>query len=307
MNRLHQIDANLLVALDVLLEERQVTRAADRLGVTQPAMSQTLQRLREALDDPLLVRSGSRMVATPRAEKIQVPLRAALRALERTIEETPSFDPSAATRVFRLACLDTYAPSVLPRLFSLVADAGPGLEVDVLPLRVGDVYDQLRSGEVDVAILGPRSVPSDIHAEQFVQERMVSMVREQHPILASPITTEAYVRWPHSVFRITGRGDYPIDQRLAQTGLKRRIAGRTPYFLVAASLVVDSDLIVTLPSSAATAFARRWPVTLFEPPLPGDLRYWTHIAWASFLEADPGHRWFRGAVAEIGADISVEG
>lgn len=307
MSRLARIDANLLVALDVLLEERHVTRAAQRLGVTQSAMSQTLQRLREAIDDPILVRSGRQMVATPRAEALAAPLRAALRALDAVLGGADDFEPAAAQRTFRLATLDTYGHTLLPPLVARLAEVGPGVDVEVVGHGTDTVWEALRGGEVELAVIGPWDAPADVVTAPLLAERMVAMVREGHPILAGPIDMAAYARWPHAVTRISGRGRYPIDLRLEAAGMARRVVARTPYFLAAPALVADSDLIVTVPRSAARAFAGRWPVRLFDPPIGGAMQYVVSLAWPQFLDADAGHRWLREVLFEIGRGVERDG
>ncbi|MEZ4432017.1 MAG: LysR family transcriptional regulator [bacterium] len=300
MSRLGQIDANLLVALDVLLEERHVTRAAQRLGVTQSAMSQTLQRLRDAFGDPLLVRSGRQMVPTPRGEAIGPGLRAALRGLDSVLSGAEGFEPGSARRTFRIACLDAYSANLVPRLVARLAEAGPGLDVDVVALDVDAIWDQLRARAVELAIIGPWARPADVEGAPLLRERLVGMVRAGHPLLGGPIDAAAYVRWPHAVTRISGRGSHPIDERLAALGLSRRVVARTPYFLAAPALVVASDVVVTVPRSAARAFAARWPVVLFDPPIGAPIEYAVSMAWPNHLAADAGHRWLRGEVAAIG-------
>jgi DNA-binding transcriptional LysR family regulator len=292
---LTQIDANLLVALDVLLEERHVTRAAARLGVTQSAMSQTLQRLRTSLDDPLLIRSGKAMVMTPRAEAMVGPLRTALRALEQALVGPTPFDPGAARRSFTVAMLDVYAFNLLPRVLERVAAASPHATIDVLALQLDAVWDQLRDGRLELAIVGPRPIPEDMGSVTLFRERLVSICRRGHPLLSKRISAKAFVRWPHAVFRITGRGTHSIDEQLAARGLERRIATRLPYFLAAPALVSSSDQIVTLPVSLATEFAKRWPIELFDPPL-APMGYDVRMVWPRFLAADGAQRWLRDQV-----------
>ena len=301
--QLHQIDTNLLVALDVLLEERHVTRAAQRLGITQSAMSQTLQRLRETLDDPLLVRSGRTMVATPRGESLAGPLRAALRNLALVLDDV-TVDEATLERRFSITCLDTYSISLVPALFAQIAARAPHVEVEVLPYDRDRVWDRLRSGSAELAITNPDPGPSDMNAAPFLQESMLGLVRKGHPLLDGDLTVERYAQWPHAVVRITGRGDSLIDRLLAEQGLKRRIVGRTPFFLSAPSIVVESDLIMTVPKSAARIFARQWPLEVFVPPV-GPMAYQANLAWPRWLDADPGHRWMRELVLEIGREMSA--
>ncbi|MEM6293156.1 MAG: LysR family transcriptional regulator [Myxococcota bacterium] len=296
--RLSQIDTNLLVALDVLLQERHVTRAAQRLGITQSAMSQTLGRLRDILGDPILVRSGRAMVTTPRCEALAGPLRIALRDLERVFTDD-AVDPGSITRSFTLTCLDTYAISLVPELFSRVAATAPGIDVTVVPYDRDRVWEQLRGGETELAITGFGEVPSDMVSVPFLAESMLGVVRRGHPLLDGELTAERYAHWPHAVFRITGRGTHAVDRHLSDRGLERRIVGRTPYFLSAPAIVAGSDLIMTVPTSAARIFAQHWALELFEPPI-GPMPYQASLTWARWMDADPGHQWLREQVLEIG-------
>lgn len=298
LSTLARMDVNLLVALDVLLEERSVTRAAKRLAVTQSAMSQTLQRLRDTLDDPLLVRRGLGMVPTPRAEALAAPLRVALEALERAIVAQPSFDPARATRTFRLALYDVYSLNVLPRVTArLLADA-PDVELEVVPVDTDAIEDQLRRGDVDVALLRTRAFPSDLAHESALSERLVTMLREDHPALAEgePSAREL-ARYPHAMIRLSARTGSDVDQRLAAKGLQRRVRVRQPYFLAAAAMATASDVVVSLPATAGRALAARWPVVLLDPPF-GTFTYAVGPTWSRHYDAEPGHRWFRGLVLD---------
>jgi len=300
MPRLAQIDANLLVALDVLLEERQVTRAARRLGVSQSAMSQTLQRLRDALDDPLLVRSGRRMVPTPRAVELQPQLHAAIQALDRLVSESPGFSPADDARRFRVTCTDNYTFSIVSRLIAALARTGRHLSLEVLPYDADTVWEQLRAGDVELAMFLPRDgVPNDMLAKPCLRDSMVSMARHDHPIFDTPITAESYASWPHVTFRLTGRGDTPVDRGLEALGVRdRRVVGRVPYFLAAPSLALHADVLVTVPASSGLEFARHWPIELFEPPV-GSMAFTISMMWPRHLDAEPGHRWLRAQVLEV--------
>ena len=305
--RLATLDANLLVAIDVFLEELHITRAAKRLGVSQPAASHMLQRLRDALDDPLLVRSGAGMALTPRALAMAPALKQALQLLERAIYEAAPFDPATATREFRLAMLDIYSLTLIPHLTACLLAAGPGLSLDVQPLLMDQLWEQLRAGLVDAALIGSQwSPPQDVSSAPFLGERLVSMVRHDHPILQGEVTPARYVQWPHVTFRISGQGDHAIDRALAALGLQRRVACRLPYFQVAPLLTVDTDVIVNLPRSLASTFATRWPVASFSPPL--DLQsYEVRLVWPRFLDADPAHAWLRAQILSCPAAAPDEG
>ncbi len=295
--QLKDIDLNLLVALDVLLHECHITRAASRMHLSQPAMSQMLRRLRETFDDALLVRSRGRMVPTPLAEKLKVPLRAALQGLQLAISEPGGFDPGTAERLFRLAIFDHDATTLLPKVLSAIMAEAPGVKIEVVPLDLTEIRNQLRHGDVDLALMSFTQDKGDLMHQVLFEERMVSMVREDHPILHSPapIDLQAFTSWPHATRRITRYPGTAIDRKLEELGTSRQVVVRFPYLLAAAALVASTDLIVTLPRACATLFVGSWPVALFEPPLPS-MRYTFSSVYLATLHKDAGHVWLRGMI-----------
>jgi DNA-binding transcriptional LysR family regulator len=298
------VDVNLLVALDVLLQERHVTRAARRVGVTQSAMSQTLQRLRLLLDDPLLVRRGAAMIPTPRAEALAPALRAALRSLEHALAP-PTFDPATSGATFRIALFDVYAISLVPRLIAALASRAPGVRLEVLAADLSRIKDQLRDGEVDAGVYVPRETAGDIASECVLEEGMVSIVRVGHPVVAGPEppTLEDVLRWPHLRFRITGRGGSAVDDQLAAQGASRRVTVQLAYFLSAPAILCASDLIATVPASAAAVFARQWPLATFRSPF-GPMPLTVRMTWARHLDADPAQVWFREQIRAAAAALA---
>lgn len=290
------IDANLLVALDVFLEERSVTGAARRLGLTQSAASHALARLRATLGDPLLVRSGAVMVPTPRARALAGPLREALQALAAAVVGPVPFSPETATTVFRLAVLDLFATTLVPALVADLAAAGPRLSLDVVALDMSRGWDQLRRGEADAALVGPWAPPDDIRTEPLFEEHIRALVRAGHPLLKGrePLTAARYAAWPHVVFRVSGEGAHPVDTALAALGLTRHKAARLPFFQSAGPLAATTDLVVNLPASVALNLEEADPrLSSFLPPLPAPVRYPVSLAWPRVLDAEPDQAWFR--------------
>lgn len=304
MNLAH-IDVNLLVALDVLLEEMHVTRAARRLGITQSAMSQTLQRARDAFEDPLLVRQGRRMSPSPFAVVLRPRLREALRALERALVRRGAFDPTTAEHTFRIALFDVYATSLLPRLVSSMQSLAPRATLVVQSVSMTDVAKRLRDGQLDLAVLGPREMPTDIITEIVLEESMVSIVREGHPLLERRRPTRRDVlRWPHVVVSIADEGPTAVDHALATRGDVRRVGVRVPFFQSMPAIVAATDLIATVPRSAAAIFRDHWPVISFVSPL-GALRYPVRSAWSRHLDAEPAHQWLRACIREAASSLAA--
>jgi DNA-binding transcriptional LysR family regulator len=290
------LDLNLLVALDAQLHAPTVTAAARHAGVTQSAMSHTLRRLRVALQDPLLVRSGEAMVATPRAESLRGPLRDALLALHQVLHPD-RFEPATSTRTFRIAGPDLFSMLVLPRLLPRLEQDAPGVDVVVVP---GGSPDALRRGDVDLVIApdavwaGPTDRPTELLQRKILEDDYACFVRVGHP-LARAATVATYVAANHVVVSPTGRGGSPIDDALAREGLQRRIAVRVPGFAEAAALVPRTELVLTAPRSLA-----RWVdpgrMSIVAPPLAVP-RQSVSMRWHARLRGDAGLAWFRDQIA----------
>jgi len=297
-NLLRRIDMNLIVALDALLQESNVTRAAAQLGVTQSAMSQSLNRLRQTLDDPILVRSGRQMVPSPRALALRDPLRGLLAELGRTLAAPTQFAPREAKRAFRLAMLETYAYTQIPRLTHQIASESENLTLEVLSLDTDTLWGELRSGSVDLAMAGNWALPEDMDRIKLFDDQVGSMVRSGHPILESEITPETYSRYPHVAFHLRRIGRHPVDEQLEQLGHPRRTVCRLPYFLLAPIFVDHDETIVNLPLSVARAYARELAVETFLPPLPS-LGYSVFLVWSKAHASEPGLQWFKEQVLSL--------
>lgn len=298
LNRLKRMDMNLIIALDALLHEGNVTRAAAEMGVTQSAMSQALSRLRQTLDDPILVRSGRHMVPSPRALSLREPLRLLLSELDRTLVAPEEFEPEKADRLFRLAMLETYAYTQIPRLTHLIASQSQGLTLEVLNLDTATLWTELRTGAVDLAFAGNWDIPEDMDRAKLFDDQVGSMVRKGHPILQAEITPETYVAYPHVAFHLRRSGGHPMDDQLRELGLKRRMVCRLPYFLLAPIFVEHDDTIVNLPMSVARAYAKTLDVEVFMPPLPS-MGYSVFLVWSKAHASDPANLWFRQQVLSL--------
>ena len=303
---LARLDANLIVALDVLLEERNVSRAARRLRVSQPAASHMLRRLRELLGDPLLIRSGGKMVPTTRALALAGPVRAGLTQLERALSSPEDFDPSRDEATLRVAVLDIFATTLVPRLVKEIAQSGPRLRLEVTALDMARSWEQLRAGIMDAAIIGPWDIPSDMLGEPLFDEHLRCLVRADHPILdpAVPVTAARYCAFPQAVFRITGDGGHPIDAALAAQGLSRRVVARLPFFQSAGEVAATTDVIVNLPASLARTLTARDPgLVSFLPPLPAPICYRVSLVWPRALDQAAPQRWLRSRLCASAAAL----
>lgn len=296
------IDFNLLVAFEALLSERNVTRAARRIGVTQPAMSNALRRLRALLGDPVFVRTSEGMTPTPRALALGPAIADALNAI-RTALSASGFDPQRSAARFSVATLDYLEALYFPHLISKLEAAGPAIHLRVR--RLGAIYEapqsQLESGAVDCAV-GPFPQPmtpqSGLLSQVLTQEDWVCVGRRGHPAFRRRLSLKTYAGLRHLAVRYPEPGAYSgmIDRQLAQHGLTRACPASVPHFLTLPFHIAQTDCIATLPRPLATLFARALPLQLAEAPLPEPTA--VSLVWHSRVESDPAQRWLRKIIIE---------
>ena len=302
---LARIDLNLLVALDMLLRLRNVTQAAKRLGITQSAMSHSLRRLRDVFDDPLLVRSSTGMVPTPRAEALADPLRGALVGLANVLDGPREFDPAATERNFRLAAPDLFDALVLPDFLARLARLAPGVTLTAAA-GLDDLPGRLETGDLDLAVVatlvGPDAAPMaaelapELRLRRLFRDEFKAFVRRRHPAITQRrMTAKAFAKLGHILVSPSGRGEGVVDPLLAERGLERRIVFRAPHFATAIAVARETDLVLVAPG-ALNLRAARWG--LCELPLALDLpKHAVNMVWHARLDADPGHAWLRGQLA----------
>ncbi len=295
------LDLNLLVALDALLREAHVTRAAARIGLTQSAMSRSLARLRDVLGDALLVRTGRGMRLTPRAERLAPALGRVLAELAAVLEDAPRFDPRTATRTFAMVMPDFGEVLVLPPLVERLAREAPAVDVDARGASA-DPFGALEAGELDFALLAQRAARPAIVWTPLFPERFVCLVREGNPLASRKLTVEQFAAIPQVLVTPEGRPGGVIDDVLAGMGLRRRVAVRVASFIAAPEIVASSDLMVTLPERIAARAQRYLPLRAME--LPFKLKGFTmSLAWHERMRQDPGHAWFRALAVSVGQEL----
>jgi DNA-binding transcriptional LysR family regulator len=306
MNTLHSLvdlDLNLLVAFVHLAETRSVTRTAERMHVTQSAMSHALRRLREQLDDPLLVRTGATMSLTPRAEALVGPVQAILNDLARVVSEPDGFEPARACRTFRITAPDLFDLLLLGPIWRAIHAVAPGVTLTSSPVS-GALDDALAAGTLDLAVVPvqpelPSSETAQILRRTLFRDHMMAFVRPGHA-LSGGFDLEAFLEARHVLVSPTGSGPGVVDVALSRSGHERQIAVRVPHFASAVELVRGSDLVLCAPASLAKLPSAR--LTAIELPfdVPG---HGVAIAWHRRFTADPGHRWLRDCFAEVSATI----
>jgi DNA-binding transcriptional LysR family regulator len=287
------IDLNLVRVLGALLDERHLTRAGKRLGLSQSAASHALARLWRLFGDPLFVRSSRGLTPTLRASQLAEPVHEALRALDRCFRAEEAFVPRSAARSFSVASSD-YGSFVLARnLLERVTHAAPNVDLWFRTLDA-PVHEQLARGDADVVVLPTRrqEVHTSIRSRALYRERFACLVRKGHPLVKKGIDLAAWTSMRHLLIAPSGAPGGVVDQTLAELGKLRRVAMAVPHFLLAPHLVAASDLIVTVGARVAEAFAETLPVCVVEPPvkLPG---FEVRMYWHERNHRDPAQVWFR--------------
>jgi DNA-binding transcriptional LysR family regulator len=299
---IRNLDLNLLLAFDALMKERNVSRAATRLGLTQPAMSNALGRLRVALDDLILVRTGRVMSPTARAQSLESPVREALSILEQALGEAQS---SLANRAIVVGATEYAEQLLLPRLLSFLAKAHATVQLVVrrLPTLFQAPEDELQAGLLNVAIGFFPEAPSlrpGIHSNHLMEDESVCVVRARHPKLGSSLSMKQYLSLEHvSVFYRTD-GSSIVDRQLLEQKSSRAVVVQVPHLSTALKIVSCTDLATIVPRKYADEFTRCLPIRCMKVPMPlSPLKL--SLLWHSRDDADPGLRLIREHLTEISA------
>jgi len=301
------MDLNLVVALDALLAERHVTRAAARLGITQSAASHALSRLRDVLGDPLLVRgAGGAMVPSAMAQRLAPQLRKVLEDLA-SVLRGDSFDPATARRTFRIGASDYVELVLLPQLSARLARLAPGIDLWVHTFEDwGDA--ELASGKLDCVLAPPRRAarPSGMFEKVVLHESFTCVMRAGHPLAGSRLTLARYCELPHIMVAPRGTPGSFVDDALASLGRTRRVALAVPHFLVVPYIVAATDLVATLASRVAALFATTLDLAIAAPPI-AIAKFAIALAWHERNHHDAAQRWLREQIAAAAADERARG
>ena len=297
------LDLNLLPALEALLRRRNVTHAAAEVGLSQPAMSRALARLRETFGDPLLIRAGGGLAPTPLARSLAPKVGAALDEL-RGLFRAEDFDPAALHRVIRLAGGDAHAILIGPRLMARLEVEAPG--VDLRFEAVGrDIISRMEQGEVDLCLATATTpLPPGVFSEELARDRLALVMRRGHPAANRAWTLADYAAFPHATVAFFADGVSEIDARLAAAGVERRIALTSPYFMAAVAAVAASDLVTTISAAFARRFAGALDLVLRAPPFDDALDM--TMVGMKLRAADPAMQWFRRVLREEAAAAYAE-
>ncbi|HZH14912.1 MAG TPA: LysR family transcriptional regulator [Archangium sp.] len=296
-SRLASVDLNLLVTLDTLLKEKNVTRAAARLGVSQSAMSHSLRRMRTLFDDPLFVSTPRGMIPTPRAQELARPIERMLQEVEHLLDQ-PRFDPGTARRKFKLIASDYTQLVLLPPLLRHLAQHAPGIDIAFRTAR-GELSRHLERGDADLAIgMFDADLPDGIRQELF-QDGFVCLLRADHPAARRPLTLERFLEFSHALVAPRELEDTGmVDTVLGRMSKKRRIALSVPHFLVAPYAIAHSDLLLTIAERIARVVEKPFGLRTLQPPLEMP-RFTISQYWHERWQHDPAHVWLRGTLRQL--------
>lgn len=310
---LKNIDLNLLVYLDALLSTRNVTQAAESMGISQPAMSNGLRRLRELFADPLLIRTKEGMSPTERANELQPLVRKIVAAVEAAVEPDKGFDPAVADRVFRLSVSDYTECTLMPPLLQRMQAIAPNITLDILtPSDVS--YKDVEGGNVDLVINRFDDLPQSFHHKTIWRDGFSCMISRQNPI-REQFDLNSYLESSHVWVSKTGMGIGVgvkpdavqklgwVDDALSRLGKKRRIRLYTRHYQAAMQLAELHDLVITLPSKSANLQKDNPNVIILPPPfeIPEiELK----MAWSSLQQHNPANQWLRGLIAEVATELN---
>ncbi|MFW8589944.1 LysR family transcriptional regulator [Glaciecola sp. 2405UD65-10] len=291
---LHRIDLNLFAVFDAIYTAGSLTKAADVLCITQPAVSNSLARLREMLNDPLFVRTGHSMTPTPVAQNIIVPAREALGLLRKSVQQSHIFEPETSTKAFNFASRDLLEVSIMPRLMARLQNLAPNITLTNYEISRQKVVSSMASGNLD--FFADASTYSDVHLKKqcIAKDRFVVLARKNHPVIQNDITMDNFTKLGHINVsnRMTGAG--PIDIALDKLGEKRKVVMRGQHFLAVPSTLAKTDLIACMPYH----LAKHYDLAMYELPFDiPPIEYFLY--WHLSADHDAAHQWMREQIAEV--------
>lgn len=298
---LRSVDLNLLVALQALLSELHVTRAAEKIGLSQPAMSNALSRLRHIFRDDLLVRTATGMQPTPRALELAEPLRQVLRQIERVFDSEPAFAPASSTRGFTLRLSDLLGLLLLPPLSHKLKREAPGLTFDVVHRPPAATVEALEKDEIDLAVSMGLNHATSILFEPLMADRMVCVMRKGHKLATRALDLTGFLDARHLKVSMSPTDLRFVDDVLARQGLARRVALNVPHWLLVPHVLEQSELLSVMPHRLAHALGRR-SLIVRDLPFASDPFEWS-LYWHRRHEANPSLRWLRKTLIDVAAAL----
>ncbi len=295
---INRVDLNLLVVFDAIYSEGGITRAAEKLHLTQPAVSHSLGRLRDLFDDPLFERDGRLMMPTPKARSLIGTVRRSLRELQIMFNDIERFDATSSDRAFTIGMRDLLEVNLLPALATRIAKTAPELTVASVRLNRPDLESELATGSLDVAIDVLQPVSDDISYQRFAQDRMVVLARPHHRVVSQGLSLEDYLEQDHIQLSSRRSGQSFEDLELSRLGIQRRIRVRCQNASAALRIVKETNYLLTLAENYARELAPQYGLKML--PLPfKTMAFDAYLYWHRNVDNDPGNRWLREQIQAL--------
>ena len=298
---LSKVDLNLFIVFDAIYTEANLTRAGQIVGITQPAVSNALARLRETFNDPLFVRTAQGMVPTPMAQNIIGPVRNALALLRTSVQESRIFNPQQANKTFRISMTDLTEAVILPPLFQRLRRLAPSVLIESFLCKRRETTKELAAGRLDFAVDAPLNTDPQVRHVKLMQDRYVCALRQGHPLADSKLTLDSYLGMTHIHISSRRNGLGYVDLALGKMGVQRKVALRSQHYLMASQVLQQTDMVMTVPER----FARRHQLRY--QALPVDVpALETHLYWHESTDQDPANRWMREQIIELCERVVAE-
>ena len=300
---LNKVDLNLFIVFDAIYTEANLTRAGQIVGITQPAVSNALARLRETFNDPLFVRTAQGMVPTPMAQNIITPVRNALQLLRVSVQESRSFVPEQATKTYRISMTDLTEAVILPHLASRIRRSAPNINIDSFLIKRRETTKELAAGRLDFAIDAPLNTDTQVRHVKLFEDRHVCVMRKGHPLAKKDkITLDDYLAQSHIHISSRRNGLGHVDLALGKMGIQRRVVMRSQHYQMAPLVLESTDLIMTVHERFAQRHNLHW-TTL---PIDDVPAIETHLFWHESTDQDPANRWMREQIIELSQKLTRE-
>lgn len=292
---LTKVDLNLFIVFDAIYTEANLTRAGQIVGITQPAVSNALARLREAFNDPLFMRTAQGMVPTPMAQNIIAPVREALQLLRVSVQESRSFNPLQANKSYRISMTDLSEAVLLPPLFQRLRRLAPNVHIESFLAKRRETTKELAAGRLDFAVDAPINTDTQVRHVKLFEDRYVCAMRAGHPMAKEKLSLDEYLGLIHIHISTRRSGLGHVDLTLGKMGVQRKIALRSQHYLAASAVLEKTDMAMTVPQR----FAQRHQMHYVDLPIKDVPPLETHLYWHESTDQDPANRWMREQLIEL--------
>jgi len=299
---LNKVDLNLFIVFDAIYTEANLTRAGQIVGITQPAVSNALSRLRETFNDPLFVRTAQGMVPTPMAQNIIGPVRNALQLLRVSVQESRIFNPLQANKTFRISMTDLIEAVILPPLFQRLRRQAPAVQIESFLAKRRETTKELAAGRIDFAVDAPLNTDPQVRHVKLLEDRYVCAMRKGHPLAKDKISLDDYLSLTHIHISSRRSGLGLVDLALGKMGIQRKIALRSQHYLMASQVMQQTDMAMTVPES----FAHRHGLHAVELPVNDVPAQEIHLYWHESTDQDPANRWMREQLIELCQQVRAQ-